>query len=58
MHEHIMGDLEPDPPAESIDDGVHEARAVIAREDRDRHHGEAGEKDESYSEAPSCWGRV
>ena len=58
MTEHIMGDLAPDPPPESVQDGAHEARAVIRREDRDRHHGEAGEKDESHSEAPCVGGRV
>lgn len=53
-----MRNLASDPPAEPVDDRAHDARALIRREERDRAQGEAGEKDESHSDAPCVGGRV
>ena len=48
MAKNVMCDLPPDPPAETMHHGPHEAGTLLGRKDRDRAGGQAGE-DEEFS---------
>ena len=43
MAKNVMRDLAPDPPAEPMHHGLHQAGALLRRKDRDRASGETGE---------------
>ena len=43
MAKKVVRDLPPDPPAETMHHGPHEAGALLGRKDRDRADGEARE---------------
>jgi hypothetical protein len=45
-------DLAPDPPAEPMHHGLHQAGAMLRRKDRDRTDGQAGEDNYSHNDAP------
>ncbi len=52
MAKNVVRDLAPDPPAEPMHHGPHEAGALLGREDRDCADGQAGEDDYSHNDAP------
>jgi hypothetical protein len=52
MAKNVVRDLAPDPPAEPMDDGPHQAGALLRRKDRDRADRQAGEDDYSHNDAP------
>jgi len=52
MAKNVVRDLAPDPPAESMHDGRHQAGALLRRKDRYRSDGQAGEDNYSHNDAP------
>ena len=52
MAKNVVRDLAPDPPAEPMHDGRHQAGALLRRKNRDRADGQACEDNYSYNDAP------
>ena len=52
MAKNVVRDLAPDPPAEPMHHGAHQAGALLRRKDRYRSDGQAGEDNYSHNDAP------
>jgi hypothetical protein len=52
MAKNVVRDLAPDPPAETMHHGLHQARAMLRRKVRDRTDGQAGEDNYSHHDVP------
>jgi hypothetical protein len=53
MSKHVMRNLAPDPPAESMDGRTHEPGALVGRKDRDRASDKTHKDEGSHRFAPS-----
>ena len=58
MTKHVMRNLAPDPPAESMHDRAHLPRALVGRKNRDGASDKTHNEEGSHEFAPSIRGKV